>query len=319
MDSLAIIIPVYKKSFLVETLESIANQTNKNFNLYICNDNSPYDIDEIVDDFKKKYNLSLEYIKFKENLGGKDLVAHWERCVEQTKDESLIWLFSDDDVLEPDCVESLFETVNRVPYVDVFRFNLSIINGKSNIIKHCRNYPDMLSSEDFFALLYSGKIDARMPEFVFRRKRYDESGGYVSFDLAWRSDNATVIRMSALNGIMTIPKSRVLWRISDDNISAKNNLDLRRRKDLSTISFFNWIDSYFKLIGASYKLSTFRLELAYSVSLLETKETYSLVKLFKLSNSYIYNINNYRKFLFVLATYYNCLRNFKNKILKSNR
>lgn len=317
MESLAIIIPAYKDSFLSSTLESIANQSDKNFNLYICNDNSPYDIDCIVDNFKKKYSIPLKYIKFKENLGGTDLVAHWERCINQTENESLIWLFSDDDIIEYNCVENLFKAVNKNPGIDVFHFNLSIINTNNNIIKYCKEFPELISSEKFFAYLYEGKIDARMPEFVFRRKRYEECGGFISFDLAWRSDNATVINLAAYNGIITIPHSKVLWRLSDENISAFDNSSICKRKDSSTINFFNWINDYFTNIGLKYEISTFRLELAYSAHLFKTKKNKSPLKIFKISTEYNYNKNIYRKIMFIIATYYIRMRTIKNKLFNS--
>ena len=54
MKRLAIIIPAYKSKFLRQTLDSLVNQTNQNFNLYIGDDNSPFNIKEIVDDYKDK-------------------------------------------------------------------------------------------------------------------------------------------------------------------------------------------------------------------------------------------------------------------------
>ena len=79
---LAIVIPAYKKTYLQKTLESIANQTDKRFHLYIGDDCSPYDLKSIVEEFSDR--IPLTYHRFKENLGGKDLVAHWERCIALT-------------------------------------------------------------------------------------------------------------------------------------------------------------------------------------------------------------------------------------------
>lgn len=41
-NKIAVIIPAYKDTYLLNTLISINNQTDKKFNLYICNDSSPY-------------------------------------------------------------------------------------------------------------------------------------------------------------------------------------------------------------------------------------------------------------------------------------
>ena len=97
-NKIAVIIPAYKDTYLLNTLISINNQTDKKFNLYICNDSSPYNIEKVLADFKKINKIHFEYIKFENNLGGSDLIQHWNRCINQIKNEEWIWLFSDDDL-----------------------------------------------------------------------------------------------------------------------------------------------------------------------------------------------------------------------------
>ena len=100
---MAIVIPAYKGRFLKETLDSIAVQAHKDeFVLYIGDDASPERLDKIVESYQNKVNLV--YHRFSENMGGKDLVAHWERCI-QLSAEPFIWLFSDDDLMPADGVE----------------------------------------------------------------------------------------------------------------------------------------------------------------------------------------------------------------------
>lgn len=103
IKKLAIVIPAYKGRFLKETLDSIAVQAHKDeFVLYIGDDASPERLDKIVESYQNKVNLV--YHRFSENMGGKDLVAHWERCI-QLSAEPFIWLFSDDDLMPADGVE----------------------------------------------------------------------------------------------------------------------------------------------------------------------------------------------------------------------
>ena len=109
MHKLAIIIPAYKATFLPAALDSIAVQTCKDFTLYVGDDCSPEPIGNIVEQYKDK--IKLVYQRFDTNLGGKDLVAQWERCIAMSKDEPYIWLFSDDDVMEPNCVEQLLKQI----------------------------------------------------------------------------------------------------------------------------------------------------------------------------------------------------------------
>ena len=45
------------------------------------------------------------------NFGGHDLVAQWNRCIQLTQNEPWLWLFSDDDIMGPRCVEYFFNTI----------------------------------------------------------------------------------------------------------------------------------------------------------------------------------------------------------------
>ena len=110
---LAIIIPAYKRRFLSRTLDSIAAQSCQDFTLYIGDDASPEDLYSIVQPFEGK--LSLRYHHFDENLGGKDLVAHWERCLRMTQNEQWVLLFSDDDTMPPDAVERFYAKMEFFP------------------------------------------------------------------------------------------------------------------------------------------------------------------------------------------------------------
>lgn len=97
-NNLAIVIPAYKSTFLAAALDSIAVQTCQDFTLYIGDDNRPNHLGAIVDRYRDRINLV--YHRFDTNLGGKDLVAQWERCIDMSQGEEWIWLFSDDDVME---------------------------------------------------------------------------------------------------------------------------------------------------------------------------------------------------------------------------
>lgn len=301
---LAIIIPAYKDVFLFKTLESIAKQTDKNFNLYICNDNSPYNIDRVLNVFSRKYQIPYKYIKFRENLGGKDLVAHWNRCIEQIEDEEWIWLFSDDDMFENKCVEIVNKAICTNISEDVIHLNISIIDKYDRLYRECNPYKSHLSSGEFFEKLYSGKIDARMPEFVFRRKVLEDKGKFVSFDLAWRSDNATIINCGYPNGIKTLSDigTKVLWRYSDDNISAKYDDDMSSRKDKSTVNFFNWLDEFDKK-NDILSISKYMMIKFIVTSLLKLKKTYNLKQIWNISKEFNYVKSFTDNILFIVWVY----------------
>lgn len=52
MPKFSIIVPCYKEIFLKECIESILSQTYQDFELILVNDASPYNIKQIVEQFK---------------------------------------------------------------------------------------------------------------------------------------------------------------------------------------------------------------------------------------------------------------------------
>ena len=168
---MAIVIPAYKGRFLKETLDSIAVQAHKDeFVLYIGDDASPERLDKIVESYQNKVNLG--YHRFSENMGGKDLVAHWERCI-QLSAEPFIWLFSDDDLMPADGVERVMEALSRPHHQRgyFFRFPLAVIDGENKRIR--ANRPLEEGSVSCYRLLLDklqGKIDSAAVEYVFSRQ-----------------------------------------------------------------------------------------------------------------------------------------------------
>lgn len=243
MVDLAIVIPAYKIDYLDKTLDSLSSQTNKDFTVYIGDDCSPYDLSDVVNRYSEQ--LNIVYRRFDTNLGKENLVHHWNRCLDMMQGETFFCLFSDDDVMEASCVERFQETLKQNGVCDVYHFNINIMDASGAIVTECTDFPDMLSADDFLRQLYSCQIDARMPEFVFRTQAFRKAGGFVDFDLAYRSDNATVLVTAKEKGICTIQGARVLWRDSGINVSSSRNKELRIRRMYANIDFFNWLEKFY--------------------------------------------------------------------------
>ena len=258
MNQLAIVIPAYKIEFLEQTLKSISNQSVKDFTLYIGDDASNYDIYSIVKNYEQIINI--HYKRFEDNLGSVDLVAHWERCVELVKDEEWIWLFSDDDIMDSDCIASFLRNLKEDNTFNLFHFDIQIIDERNRVI-FTGNYPLIFTIKDYIEARLKNTIESFAVEYIFRKSTYIDNKKFKKFDLAWCSDDATWIKFGLNKGIKTIKGSYVSWRRSSYNISC-NSLDksLLIRKYFAFIEFANWLreivnqeqinleDSYFKLI-----------------------------------------------------------------------
>lgn len=236
---LAIIIPAYKATYLPAAFDSIAAQTCKDFTLYVGDDCSPEPIGSIVEQYKDK--IELVYQRFESNLGGKDLVAQWERCIAMSKEEPYIWLFSDDDVMELNCVELLLQQIENTKgayglyHIDSYRIDE---NGKFELLR--KPYPSVLSSYDFYKGKMLGKYDSYVVENVFSRRIYEQSGGFKNFDLAWGSDVATWCIFSNDKGMCSVPGALIGWRRSSLNITPSKTRETAERKLMADCAFLCW-------------------------------------------------------------------------------
>lgn len=243
LQSLAIVIPAYKSTFLAATLDSIEAQTCKDFTVYIGDDHSPDNLEKIVERYSDKFQLV--YKKFDTNLGGKDLVSQWERCVDMTQGEEWLWVFSDDDVMEPNCVEEFYNFLEKNKIAKLIHFNIKPIDSKGEIISRPTPYPEFITVKQYL----DGKLSidktvfiSYVVEFIVHRDIYYSTGRFQNYDLAWGSDMVTWVKFAdAAKGIYTIPNAYVRWRSSGQNISTDNHPDIIYRKLKSVIAYMKWI------------------------------------------------------------------------------
>lgn len=106
------VLPAYKAAFLRESIDSILNQTYKDFELIIVNDAPPEDLTSIVNCYQDE---RIQYYVNEKNVGGTDLVAQWNHCITYAIGEYLI-LASDDDVYHPDYLGKMEVLLYKVPY-----------------------------------------------------------------------------------------------------------------------------------------------------------------------------------------------------------
>lgn len=233
--TLAVIIPAYKGRFLEAALDSLARQSCKDFSVYVGDDCSPEDIRGTVS--KHAAVMDIVYRRFEHNLGGTDLAAHWERCIEMSS-EPYILLFSDDDILPYDAVERFRKVLKKYPEGDFFRMQLALVDEDGSMLR-C-NPPLAEGRTDAAVMLrdkLSGRISSATCEHIFSKALYRKCGGFVHFPHAWCSDDATWFRMAKLSGgAISIPGLPALWRnVSGNNISNSREYDLE--KEAATAGF----------------------------------------------------------------------------------
>ena len=162
---LAIVLPAYKGRFLKDTLDSIAAQTCQDFTLYVGDDASPEPLQAIVRAYASR--IQVVYHRFDDNLGRKDLVAHWERCIALST-EPLVWLFSDDDLMPADGVERVLAAAATTgPDRVMFRLPLQVVDADGRV--KFRNRPLPAGRTSGYDLLLAKMEDVSFVVDINRR------------------------------------------------------------------------------------------------------------------------------------------------------
>ncbi|TVR15929.1 MAG: glycosyltransferase [Balneolaceae bacterium] len=237
-SDLAIVIPIYKKEFLTEALESIRAQTDQRFTAYIGDDASPHKLDELIAELELPQNFS--YHRFDNNLGQHSLVSQWQRCINLTSGEKWIWLFSDDDIADAACVEQFYKWKQNFPGYDLYRFNTNKISEDGNLLKE-NLFPQVVTSSDFLNIKLNYLQESYVVESIFRRDAFERVNGFPDLPLAWASDDMFWAKIASKTGIFTMDGARVSWRYSGSNISSRKESGTGKLKLEASRQFVKWI------------------------------------------------------------------------------
>lgn len=227
------VLPAYKGRYLCKAIDSILAQNHHGFELVVVDDSSPDHLDEIVSDYKDE---RIVYHRNATNIGGKDLVAQWNHCLEYAKGDYVI-LATDDDLYEPNFLSTFVPLIEKYPDVNLFRARILQVDSR-NEIKYIDNcYKEYLSPVEFRYHLMHG-MKGGIPQYIFKRSALVEKGGFVNFPKAWASDDATALMMSD-RGVVNSQEHLVRFRWSDINISGDSKYGLEKFK--ARLQFSRWL------------------------------------------------------------------------------
>ncbi len=235
---LAIVVPAYKSEFLAKALASIAGQADQRFNLYIGDDASPADIQAIARSALGARPYT--YKRFESNLGGVSLARHWNRCVAMSN-EPWVWLFSDDDLMDANCVEAFHNFLEiGGESADLLRFDGWTVDENGKITEPLAFDMDR---ETWLEFAYGYLMNWRrsyMQRLVFRRSAFESAGGFLDLPLCWATDDAAVIAFGRHRMINRIPGACVFWRKSCQNITPDRSFKKRKEKIRAICLFLHW-------------------------------------------------------------------------------
>jgi len=152
--------------------------------------------------------------------------------------EDWIWLFSDDDMMDENAVESFYKV--QPEYNNVYRFNLMTIDEQNKFTGEVM-YNDCETSLSFLENRLKYKYVNAITNYIFSRERYKKTKGFVDFPLAWGSDDASIIQFAENGKLMLIKDSKISWRNSISNISMLLNQTTTEKKISARIALIHWL------------------------------------------------------------------------------
>lgn len=235
MHGLAIVIPYYKLTFFRETLQSLADQTDQRFRVYIGNDASPENPEKLLEEYIDKFDF--EYKRFANNLGAKSLTQQWERCIEMMQDEEWFMILGDDDCLSSNAVEDFLINLREVEVggYRVIRFPTILINGDGQMLSDLLAQPKLEFPMDAYLRKLQGDNRSSLSEYIFKVFSYRKFG-FKDYPQAWGADDRAVIDFTDGKQIYSLSKSFVEVRMSTYNISsAVSDRHLKEKANLQSI------------------------------------------------------------------------------------
>lgn len=256
----SICIPTYNgERFLLEALNSVVTQSYRNIEVIISDDNSNDGTLIICEGFKKKTGIPVHIYSHNPSTIG----ANWDNTIKYSNGKYIKFLFQD-DVLKPDCIETMMDYL--------LKNNLEIIFSKREIIDEkgflsksdfLIRFGDLqqginLDINDFYIfsrkdikLLGSNKNNSLQYNFLgepvaalFSRKLYDDIGNFES-PLKQFLDLEYWLKVLKKYPIGIVSQKLIQFRIHQNQASAINSQnkvnEVRYIEKIFFRSFFYWL------------------------------------------------------------------------------
>jgi glycosyltransferase involved in cell wall biosynthesis len=220
-------IPAYKTAFLEEAMASVMAQTFQDWELIVVDDCSPGDVRGIVERFS---DPRIRYYRNEQNLGAEDPSYNWDRCLSSARGEYFC-LLCDDDLYHPTFLEEMLKLAEQFPDCHVFRARAEKIDAHGDYMEKYPSSPLWESCEDYIWHRTQGMRHQTISEWMLRKQRMSDCGGYVHYPCAWGGDVESIYRFCVEGGIASSYQTLVTFRRSGQNISMHPEQDLIPKLD----------------------------------------------------------------------------------------
>lgn len=216
---ISIIVPVYKvEKYLSKCIESILNQTLKNFELLLIDDGSPDNSGIICDEYALKDNRIK--VIHKEN-GGVSSARNYGLNIAKGK---YVGFVDADDWIEPDMYEKILSAIEDLDDNAFCICGIKVINEFGEEIRECEgNDVIYFNAEELITRLYSNFSPIRRVCWnkVFNKKIID--GLRFDENLAYEEDTKFLLSyIKRINNVIYIQEGLYINLMREDSASRNN-------------------------------------------------------------------------------------------------
>lgn len=184
-------IPVYNgEHFIKQAIDSVLNQTYKDFVLKIFDNCSTDRTSEIINCFNDK---RIKYIKNKKNIG---MLSNWEKALDSATTKYVALLFSD-DFYKPMFLEKTIKIFESDPEVAIVSAGAEIYNIKNELVgSRKRSKIGIFSSKEYYKYIYTLKEVPPPSETILLNKAVKKVKGYDIKNLNWTADGDLYLKIA---------------------------------------------------------------------------------------------------------------------------
>ncbi|HLW42225.1 MAG TPA: glycosyltransferase [Flavobacterium sp.] len=223
------------EQYVLASLNSVLNQSYKNIEIIIVDDNSTDNSVEIIEKWIEGKNIAVQFIKHETNIGNNTAFNH---AVKTAKGNYLID-FATDDVLLKDAVEIQIDTFLKNPDASLVFGNAEVINEEGQFLHYFFTADEnkkvigaAIKNTTYESILQGGNCMCSVSSMIKRSyfekiNGYDEELFYEDLDL-W-------LRLSRISKFVFIDQPLVQKRIVENSQSSffkknKNDYALKINK-----------------------------------------------------------------------------------------
>jgi len=227
LDSLvSVILPVYNRhKYLGLAIDSVLNQTYKNWELIIADDASDIATRECLETYSHHPQIKINFNST--NLG---LFPNLNKAIKQISGTYIILLCSDDFLL-PECLETSIKLVQEYPDTGLLLSPVKVIDAEGNNLSSPAIYyyerfapqpSQVLNPHQTLPLLLQyGSINGNLTGIFFKRELYEQVGGFRE-DWYHAADWEWLYRAASQSSLLISNTPRATIRSHSDQLSGVN-------------------------------------------------------------------------------------------------